>query len=145
MSKEVDEAIDALKQDIYNLKDFLTDTEKEKWQQTIDTVLNYIEELEIYKDELKKVNKALNLEEGTIAPYTSDIIESLKRCVTQFQNDALNSIPKQKIRDKIEELEEEDLEIYDTDSEDLVIAKYEERAVLDFAQELLNEEGNKNV
>lgn len=62
-----------------------------------------IEELEIYKNEFKKVNKALNLEEGTIAPYTSDVIESLKRCVTQFQNDALNNIPKQKIRDKIEE------------------------------------------
>ena len=41
------------------------------------------QELEIYKEEFKKINKALNLEEGRVEPYTTDIIEGLKRCVTQ--------------------------------------------------------------
>lgn len=48
-----------------------------------------------------------------------------------------------KIKEKIEELKNEDLEIYDTDSEDLIIAKYEQRAILDFLEELL-QEGEKN-
>ena len=47
-------------------------------------------------------------------------------------------IPKSKIKEKIEELTNKDLEIYDTDSEDIIISKYEERAVLDFCKELLN-------
>ena len=51
-----------------------------------------------------------------------------------------NSIPKSKAKEKIEELKQEDLEIYDTDSEDVRIAKYEQRAVLDALQELLREE-----
>ena len=40
-------------------------------------------ELETYKEEFKKINKALSLEEGIVEPYTTDIIEGLKRCVTQ--------------------------------------------------------------
>ena len=51
-----------------------------------------------------------------------------------------NSITKSKVKEKIEELEKEDLEIYDTDSEDVKIAKYEQRAVLDICEELLGEE-----
>lgn len=51
-----------------------------------------------------------------------------------------NYILKSKVKEKIEELKQEDLEIYDTDSEDLVVAKYEYRAVLDALQELLREE-----
>lgn len=51
-----------------------------------------------------------------------------------------NSIPKSKVKEKIEEIKNEDLEIYDTDSEDVKIAKYEQRAVLDICEELLVEE-----
>lgn len=51
-----------------------------------------------------------------------------------------NYIPKSKVKEKIEELEKEDLEIYDTDSEDVKIAKYEQRAVLDICEELLGKE-----
>ena len=40
-------------------------------------------ELETYKEEFKKINKALNLEEEIVEPYTVDIIEGLKGCVTQ--------------------------------------------------------------
>jgi hypothetical protein len=47
------------------------------------------------------------------------------------------SIPVSLVEETIEELKNEDLEIYDTDSEDLIIAKYEQRAILDFLQELL--------
>ena len=52
----------------------------------------------------------------------------------------INVIQVSKVKEKIEEIEQEDLEIYDTDSEDLVVAKYEYRAVLDTLQELLREE-----
>lgn len=51
-----------------------------------------------------------------------------------------NSIPKSKVKEKIEEIKNEDLEIYDTDSEDVKIAKYEQRAVLDICEELLGKE-----
>lgn len=51
-----------------------------------------------------------------------------------------NYIPKSKVKEKIEEIKNEDLEIYDTDSEDVKIAKYEQRAVLDICEELLGEE-----
>lgn len=46
-------------------------------------------------------------------------------------------IPVSLVKETIEELKNEDLEIYDTDSEDLIIAKYEQRTILDFLQELL--------
>lgn len=51
-----------------------------------------------------------------------------------------NYILKSKVKEKIEEIKNEDLEIYDTDSEDVKIAKYEQRAVLDICEELLGEE-----
>ena len=39
----IKEAVDGLKQDIYNLKDFLTDTEKQTWQEALETVLSELE------------------------------------------------------------------------------------------------------
>lgn len=54
-----------------------------------------------------------------------------------YQEELENSIPVSLVEEKIEKLKNEDLEIYDTDSEDLIIAKYEQRAILDFLQELL--------
>lgn len=86
MNKE--EAIKGLKEDIYNLKNFLTDTEKEKWQETIDTVLDYIEELE------KKSKKC---------EYFEEVADVLYK----------DSINKQKIRDKIEELKKQTSTIND--------------------------------
>ena len=49
----------------------------------------------------------------------------------------------QKIKNKIKEIGNEDLGVYDTDSEDVVIAKYEHRAVLDTLNELLQESEDK--
>lgn len=46
----------------------------------------------------------------------------------------------EKMKEKLKELKENDSEIYDTDSEDLVIAKYETRAMIDTLQELIPEE-----
>ena len=51
-----------------------------------------------------------------------------------------NHIPKSKVKEKIEEYKQEDLEIYDTDSEDVRIAKYEQRAILEVLQELMEGE-----
>lgn len=53
-----------------------------------------------------------------------------------------NNIPISFIEKKKEEIKNKDLEIYDTDSEDIIIAKYEDRAILDFCNELLDERSN---
>lgn len=90
MNKE--EAIKGLKEDIYNLKNFLTDTEKEKWQEAIDTVLNYIEELENRLKEKENIVKKSSLE---AQKYFDMLME------VEYGRD---TIPKQKVRDKIEEL-----------------------------------------
>ena len=68
--------------------------------------------------------------------------ENCKKCVVRdrLHEYEENTIPKSKAKEKIEEIEQEDLEIYDTDSENLVVAKYEYRAVLDALQDLLREE-----
>lgn len=50
-----------------------------------------------------------------------------------------NYIPISVIQNKKSKLDEEDLEIHDTDSEDVRIAKYEQRAILDFCNSLLEE------
>ena len=150
----------------------------------IDTVLNYIEELEkenavkeshikivsAYNEELEEklkiqtenYNSAYEDINWLCGKRTGKTVESalilrkeilklpegrtygIRRC----KNNIICVIPEEvtlnsKIRDKIEELEEEDLEIYDTDSEDLIVAKYEQRAVLDFAQQLLNDKEEK--
>lgn len=47
---------------------------------------------------------------------------------------------KDKIREKIEELKEEDLELRETDSEGDIVTKCEQRAVLNVLKELLKEE-----
>lgn len=123
-----DEAIDILKKGVA-IGNFVTID----WVETeiaTKTVLNYIEKLENKLDKQKQLTK--------LAETITD--ESIKEALIEFEKDY---IPKQKLRDKIEELEEEDLEIYDTDSEDLIIAKYEQRAVLDFAQQLLNDKEEK--
>lgn len=76
MSKEVKEAINAVENDIYDLKAFLTESEKIKWQKTIETVLNYIKLLEEERD-------------GIYEDY-----QDLGKAY-------YDSIPKQVIRDKI--------------------------------------------
>ena len=43
---QIEEAKKGLKYDVYSLKNFLTDTEKEIWQEAIDTVLNELEEID---------------------------------------------------------------------------------------------------
>lgn len=94
-----EEAIKGLKEDIYNLKNFLTDTEKEKWQEAIDTVLNYIEELE-------KKNKDLC---ENYCPKYKELEEKLK-IQTQNYNSAYEDInwfcDKYISKQKIKELKE---------------------------------------
>ena len=94
MSKEVEEAINVVKNDIYDLKGFLTESEKIKWQKAIETVLNYIKELEEEKDKLK---------EGLVKriTYCNELEKDL------FENCENYVVNKSKIRDKIEELEKQ--------------------------------------
>ena len=63
------------------------------------------EENKIYKEELKKIDKALNLEEGTLAPNRNVIIESLNGGISLLNKIIDDSIPKSKVKEKIEELE----------------------------------------
>lgn len=60
------------------------------------------EENEIYKEELKKIDKALNLEEGTAAPYRNEIIESFKKGIESLKEIIDNSVTKSKIKEIIE-------------------------------------------
>ena len=71
------------------------------------------------------------------------IYKTTSSCVKGLSSETLNKlndyIPKSKAKEKEKELDDEDLEIYDTDSEDVIIAKYEDRAVLDFCNSILEE------
>ena len=158
MNKE--EAIEPLK-DIINVLDFkpkenpnasleLGRTSQDEWKRVLDTVLNYIEKLEnMYQKEhnehmeMKRQNEVLRNNERILKEKIEELEKREIWSTATIEGLKEDFIPKQKIRDKIEELEEEDLEIYDTDSEDLIIAKYEQRAVLDFAQQLLNDKEEK--
>ena len=60
---ELEEAIEGLETDIYNLTNFLTDSEKEIWQKAIDTIINYIKEESIPKAVVEEKRKAI-LKEG---------------------------------------------------------------------------------
>ena len=92
----------------YDEKDGICKSKTCEYLKSIETVLGYVRELEeekeIYKNELKKVDKALNVKVGIAMPTSSDIIESMKRSVTQYKMIAENSIPKQVIRDKKEQI-----------------------------------------
>ena len=143
-NEEAIEIIKFLIDRFMNIKELKHDAE------AMQTVLNYIEELEkektVKESHIKIVsayNEELRKELKDYRELTDKYEEEHRTTFKEWCNSLSNSIPKQKIRDKIEELEEEDLEIYDTDSEDLIIAKYEQRAVLDFAQQLLNDKEEK--
>ena len=79
-----------------------------------------------------------NIEEANI--YTFKLTEKYQnernKCI--FLLSELNILSK-KIANKIKELEEEDLEIYDTDSEDVRIAKFEKRSQITILEELLED------
>lgn len=60
---ELEEAIEGLETDIYNLTNFLTDSEKEIWQKAIDTIINYIKEesisIAVVEEQIGKINELL--------------------------------------------------------------------------------------
>lgn len=97
-----------LNRDIQSAEDWANTGADEEMYFALQTVLNELERLqeenEILKEELEKIDKTLNIEVGTNAPYRNDIIEGLKKCVTQFKKKLDDSIPKQVIRDKIQEI-----------------------------------------
>ena len=148
MSKEVEEAINAIENDIYDLKGFLTESEKIKWQKSIDTVLNYIKELEEtlkctqnswYNDtkkiqeleeEIKQKDMEHELELIGKEEYTK---ASMGKIIEQYYTANENCISKQVIRDKIEELRKEKLK-YDNE-----IRIYTMRESFNFQEMILNE------
>ena len=85
--------------------------------------------IKAYK-ELEEENKTLNERNQYLVKYRAKLEKEL------YESNE-NYIPISLVEEKIEKLKNEDLEIYDTDSEDVRIAKYEQRAILDFLQELL--------
>lgn len=87
----------------------------------------------------KIVYKAI---ENLIARYKE--LEEENEQLEAIKNEAIRrynfeSIPVSKVKEKIEELSDKDLEIYETDSEDVIISKYEDRAVLDFCNSILED------
>lgn len=127
-----------------------TGTVNKEYNKDLETVLNLIEKLEnMYNKEhnehieMKRQNGVLRNNERILKEKIEELEKREIWSTATINGLKDDFILKQKIRDKIEELEEEDLEIYDTDSEDLIIAKYEQRAVLDFAQQLLNNKEEK--
>ncbi len=99
---------DIIKQFKNNREIFYNINEKEI--KTLENLLNRNKELEeeneIYKEELEKIDKVLNLEAGRAAPYRYEIIESLQRIITQLKKIIDNSIPVSLVEEKIEELKE---------------------------------------
>lgn len=121
-----------MEEDIKILEEFLTKTDvdyaeyfnctKSLIPDTVEIAIKNIlssykqleEENKIYKEELNKIDKALNLEEGTLAPNRNIIIESLKKGIEQL-NKKINeyektlkklqkeTIWKSKVKEKIEE------------------------------------------
>lgn len=95
------------------------------------------------KEELKKIDEVLNIEEGTAMPSRKCIIESLKGGIALLNKIVDNSIPKSKAREKIEEI---DIKITYIESQytnggqncdsDYLGALYQKQAL----QELLGEE-----
>ena len=91
-------------------------------------------------DELEALNKGHEEEIGRLKYICEKTLDDLIEYVKTTKKLQKETIWKSKVKEKIEEIEQEDLEIYDTDSEDVIIAKYEQRAVLNVLQELLREE-----
>lgn len=77
----------------------------------------------------------------TALSYIEELEKRDKAVLVYFDKEGnpIEYLNKQVIRDKIKELEELDLEIYETDTEDVRIAKYEQRAMLDMAREIIGE------
>ena len=76
---------------------------------------------------LKKENEELKIERDS---YRTQVNSAFDK----------GFIHKDKIREKIEEIKEEDLELRETDSEGDIVTKCEQRAVLNILQDLLKEE-----
>lgn len=103
-----EEDIKILEEKINNIKKY--NTYRYGWTETdVQTVENLInrnkeieEENEIYKEELEKIDKVLNLEAGRAAPYRYEIIESLQRGITQLKKIIDNSIPVSLVEEKLE-------------------------------------------
>lgn len=89
-----------------------------------------------YCTERPKVSKAVR---NLIAKYKElEVINKMQEYRISVI-DERELIPKSLVKEKIEELDDKDLEIYETDSEDVIISKYEDRAVLDFCNSLLED------
>ena len=124
-----------MEEDIKNMnKEELLENLEEISQQldniALDQIKIAIAELQYFKDQYKQLE-----EENKSKQKAYDDCYCEYKHYKQF-----DSIPKSKVQEKIEELEQEDLEIYDTDSEDVKIAKYEQRAMLNILKEILEEE-----
>ena len=89
----------------------------------IETVLKKFETLteerDIYKNEYDKITKALNFKEGSLNPPAEVCIERLKKVLE-------NSVPKKKVEDKIELLENLQKEFPDNEEIRIKIISYKE-------------------
>ena len=75
----IDIAKVGLRNDVYGLKKFLTDTEKQIWQETIDTVLSELEKKDkIINDSIKEIEIFRQYFSEDLQPDFIRILEILK-------------------------------------------------------------------
>lgn len=77
---DIKEAVYGLKQDIYNLKDFLTDTEKQKWQEALETVLAELEKKDKIILKMAKFINYVDIDELICKNVKCDEYESIEKC-----------------------------------------------------------------
>lgn len=87
---QIDKAIEGLKNDVYGLKNFLTDTEKELWQEAIDTVLNELEKL---IEENKYYKNKFEIVQGDNFPKDVQFVIYTKEVFDKFRNMKLAEEP----------------------------------------------------
>ncbi len=133
-NKEVSDALCMLLS--CSLKDTRYETQKEQFK-----IANaYIKKLEKENEEWQRAYQEEKDKQFELLRENKNMAEEYlvnNPGMAKYLNE--NYIFKSKVKEKIEELEQEDLEIYDTDSEDVRIAKYEQRAILNVLQEFLRE------
>lgn len=89
----IEEAIEGLNKDVYGLKNFLTDTEKEKWQDAIDTVLNELDRIKRYEElewqefnELAAASLELQKKDKVIDKMSEKLVEAHGWFYSEFDN-----------------------------------------------------------
>lgn len=91
------------------------------------------------KEAIEKLNNFKNYVNCGL--LSNALLSDTQQAINTVLEELNNRIPREKVETIKQELEEKNLEIdFEWDSEDVKIAKYEDKAKLDLCKELLNKE-----